>query len=191
MTAAEVARVLEESDALLQGHFELRSGLHSGQYFQCANVLRYPRRAELLCRALAGRVRAAPGDAARVEAVIAPALGGILVGHEMARALDTPSIFAEKEEGRLVLRRFAIRRGERYLVAEDVITRGGRVQETVDLVEAAGGVVTAIAALVDRSGGKARFRAPLFSLLEMEPVAYEPAACPLCRAGQPLRHPGS
>jgi len=191
MTSVEVVRVLEESEALLRGHFELRSGLHSGEYFQCANVLRYPCRAEQLCRALAERVRTASGDAARVDGVIAPALGGILVGHEMARALGTPSIFAEKEEGRLALRRFAIKPGDRYVVAEDVITRGGRVQETVDIVEAAGGVVTAIATLVDRSGGKARFRAPLFSLLKIEPVTYESAACPLCQAGHPLRHPGS
>jgi orotate phosphoribosyltransferase len=191
MTADEVVQAFESSGALLKGHFELRSGLHSGDYFQCANALRYPRLAERLCRALVEKARAGGGEAARPDAVISPALGGLIVGHEVARALDVPFVFVEKQDGRLAMRRFAIRSAERYLVAEDVVTRGGRVQETIDIVQAAGGVVTAVATLVDRSGGKARFCAPLFSLLRMEPLTYAPADCPLCRAGQPLRHPGS
>jgi orotate phosphoribosyltransferase len=126
-----------------------------------------------------------------VDTVIAPAMGGIVVGHEVARVLDVRSIFAEKQDGKLVLRRFVIAAGERCLVAEDVITRGGRVQETVDIVRARGGVVVAVVCLVDRSNGQARFGVPLLSLMELAPVTYEPADCPLCRQGLPLVHPGS
>jgi orotate phosphoribosyltransferase len=191
MTDADAIAILEETGALLNGHFELRSGLHSDRFFQCANVLRYPRRAAVLCDALAAKARDGLGARCDVQTVISPALGGILVGHEIARALDRPSIFAEKQDGRLVLRRFEIAPGERCLVAEDVVTRGGRVQETIDIVRARGGVVVAVAVLVDRSGGKASFDVPLFSLIEMEPVTYEPAQCPLCRQGVPAVHPGS
>ncbi len=191
MEQARVLEILRESGALLDGHFELRSGLHSDRYFQCANVLRHPRHAEALCQALVTRMRAELGVGLCADGVIAPALGGIVVGHEVARALGLPSIFAEKEGGKLVLRRFRILPGERYVVAEDVVTRGGRVQETVDIVRQAGGVVVAIAVLVDRSGGKAAFDCPLFSLLQIEPVTYEPAACPLCKEGGKAVHPGS
>ena len=131
MQDAEVLDIFHRTGALLEGHFELRSGLHSDRFFQCAMVLRYPRQAEKLCAALAEGVRRKLGDGARIDGVIAPAMGGLFVGHEVAKALDVLSIFAEKENGRLVLRRgFVIRPGERYLVAEDVITRGGRVQGT-------------------------------------------------------------
>lgn len=190
MNDKEVFRIFEATGALLEGHFELRSGLHSNRYFQCANVLRYPRESEKLCVALAAKVREGiPHFSA--DAVIAPAMGGIVVGHEIARALNMKSIFAEKQDGKLVLHRFKIGAGERYVVAEDVVTRGGRTQETVEIVERAGGVVVAIAVLVDRSGGKATFKYPFFSLLQMEPVTWEPAACPLCAKKAPMMHPGS
>jgi orotate phosphoribosyltransferase len=127
----------------------------------------------------------------QADSVIAPAMGGIVVGHEIARALNVRSIFAEKQEGKLVLHRFKIGKGERFVVAEDVVTRGGRVQETIDIVEAQGGSVVAVALLVDRSGGKAKFSYPTFSLLEMEPITYEPSQCPLCAKGVPMAHPGS
>jgi orotate phosphoribosyltransferase len=192
MEREQILEVLRDCGALLEGHFELRSGLHSDCFFQCANVLRFPRVAERLCVDLAAAMRPFLSEQAQpVDAVISPALGGILVGHEVARALGVRSIFAEKQEGRLVLRRFRIERGERFVVAEDVVTRGGRVRESIDIVRAAGGEVAAIALLVDRSGGKARFDYPLFSLLEMEPVTYEPGDCPLCARGMPLVHPGS
>ncbi len=191
MDSDRVMSVLQESEALLNGHFELRSGLHSNRYFQCANVLRFPRRAGELCAALAEKLKSLPGGAPPVDTVIAPAMGGIVVGHEVARVLDVRSIFAEKQDGKLVLRRFVIAAGERCLVAEDVITRGGRVQETVDIVRARGGVVVAVVCLVDRSNGQARFGVPLLSLMELAPVTYEPADCPLCRQGLPLVHPGS
>ncbi len=183
-------RIMADSGALLEGHFELRSGLHSDRFFQCANVLRFPRAAQKLCEALSDQMRAAlPAPVA--DAVISPAMGGILVGHEIGRALDLRSIFAEKQDGKLVLRRFAIRAGERFVVAEDVVTRGGRVQETIDIVEQNGGKVAAVAFLVDRSGGMAKFPYPTFSLLQMTPVTYEPGQCPLCARGIPVVHPGS
>ena len=192
MKPDEVLKILRDTGALLKGHFELRSGLHSDQFFQCAMVLRYPRIAGRLCEALVELLRAGSAGALPVAGVIAPAMGGIAVGHEVARALDVKSIFAEKQEGKLVLRRgFEIGKGERYLVAEDVITRGGRVQETIDIVERAGGIVTAVVVLVDRSGGRAQFAHPTFSLLQMEPVTYDPAHCPLCAGGSPAVHPGS
>lgn len=191
MTDNDVLSIFLDTKALLKGHFELRSGLHSDQFFQCAKVLQYPRIAGRLCEALVARMKAGlPG--VRIDGVIAPAMGGLFVGHEVAKALDVVSIFAEKQEGTLVLRRgFKVPPGAAYVVAEDVITRGGRVQETIDIVEKQGGKVAAIAVLVDRSGGKARFKYPTFSLLNMEPVVYEPSVCPLCKQGVPVEHPGS
>ena len=192
MTDNEVLQMFLDTRALLRGHFELRSGLHSDQFFQCAQVLQHPRLAARLCQALVDKMRAELGSVLRVDGVIAPAMGGLFVGHEVAKALDVVSIFAEKQDGRLVLRRgFVVPKGASFVVAEDVVTRGGRVQETVDIVEGLGGRVAAIAVLVDRSGGKARFTAPTMSLLRMEPVTYEPARCPLCSAGKPVEHPGS
>lgn len=191
MDGSDVLAVLKETGALLDGHFELRSGLHSDRFFQCANVLRYPRVAERLCVALTARLRERLPAGEAIDGVIAPALGGIIVGHEVARALDVPSIFAEKRDDKLVLRRFHIAEGERFVVAEDVVTRGGRVQETIDIVEQNGGEVVAVALLVDRSDGAAQFACPCVSLVEVAPVTYEPGECPLCAAGEPLVHPGS
>ena len=190
MTDSDILQILEKTGALLTGHFELRSKLHSNRFFQCANVLKWPREAQKLCTELVTRMKAA-GDIGRVDGVISPALGGILVGHEVAKALDTQCIFAEKDNGVLVMRRFAVKKGERYVVAEDVITRGGRVQETIDLVKAAGGEVAAVLVLVDRSSGNAKFDYPTFSLLTMAPEVWEPKECPLCAAGEPFMHPGS
>lgn len=181
----------EETKALLNGHFELRSGLHSNQFFQCALLLQYPRIAGEVCEALVEKIKAELGEL-EIDTVIAPALGGISVGHEVGRALGVRFVFVEKDgNGDLQMRRFKVGKGERFLIAEDVITRGGRVQETVDIVEQLGGLVQAIGVLVNRSGGKAEFTAPLVSLLEMEPVTWTPEECPLCKEGQPLVHPGS
>lgn len=192
MTDQDVLQVFLDTRALLKGHFELRSGLHSDQYFQCAQVLQHPRIAARLCEALVTKLKAQLGPGFKADGVIAPAMGGLFVGHEVAKALDTISIFAEKQDNKLVLRRgFVIPKDAAFVVAEDVITRGGRVQETVDIVESRGGRVAAIAVLVDRSGGKAAFKPPTVSLLRMEPVTYEPATCPLCAAGRAIEHPGS
>lgn len=190
MDEREVMRRLEETGALLNGHFELRSGLHSNCFFQCANALRYPAAASELCGALVEKTVAELGGL-EVDGVISPALGGIIVGHEVARALGVKSIFAEKQDGRLAMRRFSMGSDERYVVAEDVVTRGGRVQESIDLVREAGAHVAAVVVLVDRSAGEARFDAPFFSLMRMAPEVWEPARCPLCAKGEPLVHPGS
>ncbi|NCC50351.1 MAG: orotate phosphoribosyltransferase [Spartobacteria bacterium] len=192
MSEAEVLDIFTQTQALLSGHFKLRSGLHSDQFFQCALVLRYPRIAERLCRAVVEKMRQDLPSDLKIDGVIAPALGGIPVGHEVARALDVRSIFAEKKEGGLVLRRgFRIAPGERFVVAEDVITRGGRVQQTIDIVREHGGVVAGIVVLVDRSGGLATFDAPHWSLLKMTPTTWEPDECPLCQKALPIDTPGS
>lgn len=202
MTEEEVLKIFADTGALLTGHFELRSKLHSDRYFQCANVLRYPRIAARLCDALVAKMKAAC-DIGPLDGVISPAVGGILVGHEVARALDTKCVFAEKVPGegvdatgkpvtKLAMRRFALKPGERYVVAEDVVTKGGRVQETIDLVQAAGADVAAVVLLVDRSKGTVRFGGiPMFSLVQIQPTTWEPAACPLCKAGGHPVHPGS
>ena len=192
MKPEAVLQTFLDTGALLKGHFELRSGLHSDSYFQCALVLRFPDAAAKLCKAAVAKMQAELGAKLKVDAVIAPAMGGIVVGHEVARVLNTPFIFAEKQEGRLVLRRgFTIEPGARFVVAEDVVTRGGRVQETIDIVESHGGKVVAVTVIVNRSGGKARFKPPTFSLLELEPVTFEPGCCPLCAKNVPIDHPGS
>lgn len=190
MKQEEVLKIFEETQALLNGHFELRSGLHSNQFFQCALVLQYPRIAGQLCEALVEKMKEELA-VLKVDTVIAPAMGGITIGHDVARALGVRFIFVEKENNELKLRRFKIRDGERFVIAEDVVTRGGRVQETIDIVKENGGEVAAIGILVNRSGGKAKFEAPLISLLDIEPVTYDPADCPLCKDGIELVHPGS
>lgn len=191
MKDTDLLKLFEDTQALLNGHFELRSGLHSNRFFQCALLLQYPRIAGQVCEALVEKMKTVLGEL-EVDTVIAPALGGISVGHEVARALGVRFIFAEKNEAKaLVMRRFKINPGERFLVAEDVITRGGRVQETIDIVLQNGGVVKAVGVLVDRSGGKAKFDFPTVSLLNIEPVTWEPSECPLCKQGLPLVHPGS
>ena len=203
MTEQEILKIFAETGALLEGHFELRSKLHSDRYFQCANVLRFPRIAARLCDELVAKMNAAC-DVGRIDGVISPAVGGILVGHEVARALDTKCVFAEKVQAgdevdatgkpvtKLAMRRFSLKPGERYVVAEDVVTKGGRVQETIDLVQAAGAEVAAVVLLVDRSKGSVKFGdIPMFSLVQIQPTTWEPAACPLCAAGGHPVHPGS
>jgi orotate phosphoribosyltransferase len=192
MEQREVLKAFEDTQALLHGHFELRSGLHSDQYFQCALLLQYPSVAEKLCAAVVAKMRAQFGAGFKVDGVISPALGGIPVGHELGRALGVRAIFAEKEQGKLVLRRaFQVKPGERFVIGEDVITRGGRVQEVVDIVTARGGIVAAIGVLVDRSGGTAKFEAPVVSLVQMTPTTWQPVECPLCKQGSKAVHPGS
>jgi orotate phosphoribosyltransferase len=188
VTDEEVLRIFRDTRALLDGHFVLRSGLHSRQYFQCAMVLQHPRIAEQLCGDLAVKLK--NGGA---QVVISPALGGLFVGHEVARALGVRHIFVEKNSaGKLELRRgFQVVRGEKVLVVEDVVTKGGRVRETLDIVRALGGEVVGVGTLVDRSGGKVGFGVPLESLLSLSIDTFDPATCPLCQAGTPVIKPGS
>lgn len=191
MNDNEVLGMLEETGALLNGHFQLRSGLHSDRFIQCAMVLQYPHHAERLCAAAVDKLRSLPVGQEQVDAVISPALGGLTMGHEVGRALGVRAIFAEKVEGKLEMRRFKIRPGERYVVAEDVVTRGGRVQETIDIVKNAGGVPVAVVVLADRSGGTVDFGIPLISLIQVTPETWPPEECPLCRQGSNAVHPGS
>lgn len=187
MTSDEVLRVFHETGALLEGHFILRSGLHSRQFFQCAIALQDMPTVERLGTALADRVRAlAPAT------VIAPAMGGLVLGQEVARQLKCRFIFAEKEDGRLVLRRgFKIAQGERLLVVEDVVTQGGRVQETIEIVRSHGGQVVGVAMAVDRSSGRLKLGIPTFALLQLQVETYPPDQLPTDLAALPAVKPGS
>jgi len=188
MTEAEIVNVLKESGALLNGHFQLRSGLHSDHFFQAALLLQYPDKAEIVCRHIAEKFKDV-----QVDAVISPAVGGLIVGQEVARAIGCRAIFADKEDGELVLKRgFSIKPGEKILVAEDVVTKGGRVQQTIDLVRAKGGDVVGVGVIVDRSGGSASFDVPRFvSALKLTLPTFEPESCPLCAQKLPIDRPGS
>ena len=187
MTEQEIVKILENSGALLSGHFQLRSGLHSNRFFQAALLLQYPDKAEIVCRHLADQFRDR-----EIETVISPAVGGLIVGQEIARALGKRAIFADKEDGQLVLKRgFSIRPGEKVLVAEDVVTKGGRVQQTCDLVRSCGGEVVGIAVIVDRSGGTAHFDVPFYSALQLDLPTFEPSECPMCAEHLPIDRPGS
>jgi orotate phosphoribosyltransferase len=182
-----VLTLLRKTEALLEGHFLLSSGLHSDRYFQCARLLQHPRHAAKVGKAL-GELCAGFG----AELVVAPALGGIIIGHEVGRALRLRSIFTEREHGVMKLRRgFQVRPGEKVLVVEDVVTTGKSTLEAAAAVTDAGGEVVALASIVDRSGGVA-FPYPFRSLLRLAVASYPPAECPLCRAGKlPAVKPGS
>ena len=179
--------MFRRSGALLEGHFRLSSGLHSPGYLQCALVLQHPRDAEALGAALGAVVRAWGA-----ETVLSPALGGLVIGQEVGRALGVRAIFAERAEGTLTLRRgFALDPGEKVLVVEDVVTTGGSTRETMDVARAAGAVVVGACAIVDRSGGKQSLGVPFHALLPMDVKTYQPDACPLCAQGVPVVKPGS
>jgi len=187
MTQQEILDVYEKTGALLSGHFLLSSGLHSDRYLQSALVLQQPAIATKICAALADHFRDT-----KIDVVIAPALGGVFVSHETARALNVRALFAERVNGELTLRRgFTINAGERVLVVEDVITTGKSTRETIEVVRKAGGVVVAAGALIDRSGGKAELGVPYRSLVTLDVPTYQPEACPLCRAGSTPVKPGS
>ena len=190
MEQSDVLKLFEDTGALLNGHFQLRSGLHSPQFFQCAHLLQHPRISGRLCEALVERMNTTIKNLV-VDSVIAPAMGGITIGHDVAKALDKRFIFVEKENNKLALRRFQINPGERFIVAEDVVTRGGRVQETIDIVHAHGGTVVGIGILVNRSGGQADFGIPLVSLLDISPEVYEPTNIPAWLEKIPISRPGS
>ena len=179
--------LFRRSGALLEGHFRLSSGLHSNGYLQCALVLQDPQTAGLLGAALAERVRPHGPDV-----VFSPALGGVIVGHETARALGVRALFAERHEGRLLLRRgFHLAPGERVLVVEDVVTTGLSTRETMEVARAAGARVVGAASLVDRSGGHASLDVPFAALLSVDLPTWDPAACPLCAEGLAVVKPGS
>src|ERR671917_2240387 len=185
--AGEVLEMFRRTGALLEGHFVLTSGLHSTVYLQCALVLQHPPEAERFGRAIAEHFR---GE--RVETVVAPAIGGIVIGWEVARALGVRSLWTEREGGGMTLRRgFAVRPGERVLVVEDVITTGGSTRETCDALRAAGAPLVGAASIIDRSGGPADVGLPRVALATLEVPAVSPDACPQCAAGLPAVKPGS
>jgi orotate phosphoribosyltransferase len=187
MTSNELVDLFRRSGALLEGHFRLTSGLHSSGYLQCALVLQHPQHAEAIGRAIADRARDL-----RATVVLSPALGGVVIGHEVGRALGVRAIFAERQDGALTLRRgFIIGERDRVLVVEDVLTTGGSTRETMQVARAAGGQVVGAASIVNRSGGAARFDVPFVTLLEIALPTYEPDACPLCAQGLPVIKPGS
>ena len=187
MTQQEILEIFKETNALLEGHFLLTSGKHSNQYFQCAKVLQYPHHTEKICKELADFFRNH-----EVDTVISPAIGGIVVGQEVARQLGKKFIFAERKEKDMLLRRgFEIEPGEKVLVCEDVVTTGGSVFEVIDIIKQNGGEVAGVGMIVDRSNGKVDFGVPQKSTLQIEVIAFEPDAVPEWLAKIPVEKPGS
>jgi len=182
-----VLDLFRESGALLEGHFRLSSGLHSGGYLQCALVLQHPQHAEALGRALAEKLKPlAP------TVVLSPAIGGLIIGHEVGRALGVRAIFAERQEKVMTLRRgFSLAPTDRVVVIEDVITTGLSTRETIAAAESAGATVVGAGSIIDRSGGDANVGVPASSLVTLTLATYEADACPMCKAGTPVQKPGS
>jgi orotate phosphoribosyltransferase len=183
----DLLEIFQRTGALLEGHFRLSSGLHSPRYLQCALVLQYPEHAERVGRALAAHF-----SAERIDAVVAPAIGGIIVAHETARALGVRAIFTEREAGVMTLRRgFSLKNDEAVLVVEDVITTGGSTRETMDAATRAGGRVVGAGSIVDRSDGAVELGVRRCSLLTLDVPSYGPSECPLCQQNIPVTKPGS
>lgn len=187
LTPEEYLNIFRKSEALLEGHFLLTSGKHSAQYMQCAQVLQYPERAAILAEGLAQQFREQ-----EIQTVIGPAMGGIIVAHEVAKALGVRALFSERENRIMRLRRgFTLSPGERVLVVEDVATTGGSVQEVLAVVREFGAIPVGVGILVDRSGGKVDFGIPMASIVQLNIQAYDAQECPLCAQGIPVVKPGS
>ena len=187
LSEKEIYEIFLKTKALLQGHFLLTSGRHSDKYFQCAKVLQYPEYMEKICAKIVEHFKNY-----KIDTVISPAIGGIIVGQEVARQLNKRSIFAEREDKKLVLRRgFSLGKGENVLVCEDVVTTGGSVFEVIDIVKGQNANVTGVGFIVDRSNGKVNFGYPQFSAMKIEVVSYLPEECKLCEEGINLIKPGS
>ena len=187
VTTDSVLDRFRQVGALLEGHFRLTSGLHSPGYLQCALVLQHPAQAEACGREIADRVRALGA-----QVVLSPALGGIVIGQEVGRALGVRAVFAERQDGTLMLRRgFSFSPGEKVLVVEDVVTTGKSTRETIDVARAAGATVVGAASIIDRSGGHQNLDVPYHALATIALPTYQPEACPMCAAGQPVVKPGS
>jgi orotate phosphoribosyltransferase len=191
MTPHEVLDRFTRRGALLEGHFRLSSGLHSSNYLQCALVLQHPAEAEALGKALGEAVAATLAEVTPT-AVLSPALGGLIIGHEVARALGVRAMFAERIDGMLTLRRgFDLTPGDRVVIVEDVLTTGGSTRETIEAARARGAVVVAAAAVINRGGSPAPVDVPFSALAVITPPTYQPDACPLCQQGIPVTKPGS
>ena len=187
MTEAEVKDLLTKTNAIMHGHFLLTSGLHSPHYVEKFNVLQHPKYTELLCRAMAEKFKDQD-----IDTVVGPVTGGILLAHETGKALGTRAIFTERENGKMTFRRgFSLKKGERVLIVEDIVTTGGSIKEVIDVVREFGGIPVAVAMLVDRSNGKVQFDGvPCTALLHMDVESYAPEECPLCKEGTPLTKRG-
>jgi len=185
--APDLPALLRETGALLSGHFRLSSGLHSPNYVQCARLLEHPRNAKAIGEALAEKVRAmSPAK------IVAPALGGVIIGYTVAEALDVPMIFTERKEGQMMLRRgFTLSDDEKVVIVEDVVTTGKSTRETAAVVEQLGGKVVGFASILNRSGRANPFDAPYESLHRLDLDTFEESACPLCQKGVPIDAPGS
>ncbi|MDE5911550.1 MAG: orotate phosphoribosyltransferase [Clostridia bacterium] len=188
MTQEQALDCYRKTGAILKGHFKLTSGRHSDTYMQSAKLFIDTKQSEIVCKALAEKLA---GE--KIDLVVSPAIGGILMGYEVARQLGVPNIFAERENGEMTLRRgFAIEKGTKVVVVEDVVTTGGSVKEVVRLVQSMGAEVVAVASLVDRSNGNVDFGVKYVNLISMEVVSYEPDECPICKEGKiDLIKPGS
>ena len=187
MNAEQVIDQFRETGALLEGHFQLSSGLHSTVYLQCALVLQFPERAEAFGRAIAEQFQ---GEG--IQLVASPAIGGIVIGHEVARALGARFVWTERDAGQMTLRRgFTIAPGEKTLIVEDVITTGGSTRETIDAVRKAGAEVVGAASIIDRSGGSADVGVPLSSLASLRVLSVKSSVCDACKLGEPVVKPGS
>lgn len=188
LTSEEVMGILKETGALKEGHFRLTSGLHSRHYVQCSQLLKFPRTAEKVCAALAEKFVDQKPDV-----VVGPAIGGILVAYEVARALDVPALFAERENGVMTLRRgFVVEPGQKVLVTEDVFTTGGSAQEVIELLQAMGAEVISACSIIDRTAGNTvKLKVPYQSLIKFEFETYEVEHCPMCKEGTPAIKPGS
>jgi orotate phosphoribosyltransferase len=189
--ADDVLKLFEQTGAYLKGHFRLTSGLHSPEYLQCALVLRYPAHAETLGAALAKALTPLTGNRP-IDVVVSPAMGGVIIGHEVGRALGVPAIFTERENGTMTLRRgFRIEPGTKAVVVEDVITTGGSTREVIALLQNAGAEVVAAGSIIDRSGGTVDLGVPRAALASMKVTAWSAGECPLCAQGSPVVKPGS
>ena len=187
MNAEQVIDQFRATGALLEGHFQLSSGLHSTVYLQCALVLQFPERAEAFGHAIAEKFQ---GQG--IQLVASPAIGGIVIGHEVARALGARFVWTERDEGEMTLRRgFTIAPGEKTLIVEDVITTGGSTRETIEAVRTAGADIVGAASIIDRSGGSADVGVPLSSLASLRVLSVESSVCDACKVGEPVVKPGS
>ena len=187
MTQAQILGTFRKAKAILDGHFKLSSGLHSAQYLQCAKVLQYPEYAAKLCSALAARFKTAKPDV-----IIAPAVGGVLVSYEVARALNARSLFMERVDGKMTLRRgFTLKKGEKALVVEDVVTTGLSTREVIGALKPFGASLVGVGCIVDRAKEELNFPAPFESLIKIDIPTFKPEECLLCKNGTPVTKPGS
>ena len=187
MNAEQVIDQFRTTGALLEGHFQLSSGLHSTVYLQCALVLQFPEKAEAFGRAIAEKF-----EGQGIALVASPAIGGIVIGHEVARALGARFVWTEREAGHMTLRRgFTVAAGEKTLVVEDVVTTGGSTRDTIEALTKAGANVVAAASIIDRSAGSADVGVPLTALASLKVLSVEPVACDACKLGEPVVKPGS